>query len=386
LPEATKTSVIIAGAGIGGMTAAAALTHKGVDAVVLERAPTLDHIRVGGGIHLWPNGQQALAYIDGRDKRLREELDPDAHLKHASFDTWRGSRMFQWDTHDTLCVTRGALHRALSDAVPEGVVRTDAAVAKYEEHGDGVSVTLASGEAIEADALVGADGAQSTVRAQLLGDGRPRYAGYTTWIGVVEFEHPNAPPGLFRILFGHGARFLYFPIGGGKLYWEASVGLPEGGRDPAGGHRETLLSHFSQFAEPTVPLISATDDEAIVRGDIYDRPPAPSWGSGRVTLLGDAAHPMTNALGQGANQAMEDAVVLADSLALGAEVTAALQEYQRRRIPRASKIQKLSHRLAGVHMWRRRPAVWSRTAFLRTLGPFVINAMRKDVSGDFLAD
>jgi 2-polyprenyl-6-methoxyphenol hydroxylase-like FAD-dependent oxidoreductase len=315
--------VVIAGAGIGGMTAAGALTHKRVEVLVLERAANLDHVRVGGGLHLWPNGQRALDYIGGSSERLREELDPDAYLQRASFDNWRGSAMHEWDTHDTLCVTRGGLHRALSDAVPANAVRTDAAVSGYEERDDGVSVMLASGETIEADGLVGADGIQSTIRSQLLGDGPPRYAGYTTWIGVTEFEHPEAPPGLFRILFGHGARFLYFPVGGGRQYWEASVAVPEGGRDPDGGHRDALLTHFSRYAEPTVPLISATDDAGIVRFDIYDRAPAKSWGSGRVTLLGDAAHPMTNAFGQGANQAMEDAVVLADSLSRESTVTAA---------------------------------------------------------------
>jgi 2-polyprenyl-6-methoxyphenol hydroxylase-like FAD-dependent oxidoreductase len=379
--------VIIAGAGIGGMMAAGALARNSADVVVLERASNLDHIQVGGGLHLWPNGQKALDYLaDGASDRLRAKLDPDTYLKRASFDDWRGSSMLTWDTHDTLCVTRGDLHRAISETVPSGVVRTDAAVASYEDAGDRVVVTLASGNTVEGDALVGADGLRSTVRSQVLRDGPPRYVGYTTWVGVTKLEHPAAPPGLFRILFGHGARFLFYPVGRGEFYWEATVAVPEGSHHPTKRHREVLLSHFAQFAEPTAALISATDDSAIVWADNYDRKPSETWSAGRVTLLGDAAHPMVNALGQGANQAMEDAVVLADSVAKNDDLIAALREYQRRRTPRANKIQKLSHTISRVHMWRSRPAVWARTAFLRTLGSIVINATRKDVTRDFMAD
>lgn len=375
----------MAGAGIGGMTAAAALAHDGFDVVVLERAPNLDHVAVGGGIHLWPNGQKALAYLDGRDRRLRDELEPEAQLQRASFETWRGTRMVEWDTHETLCVLRGTLHRILRDAVPRDALRTGAALESYEDRGDGVVVTVAGGDTVEADLLVGADGLRSVVRSRLLGDGPPRYTGYSTWTAIVDAKHPSAPPGLFRILFGRGARFLYYPVGRGKLYWEATVALPEGTADAAGNHRDALLSYLAGFAEPTGALISAADEAAIVRGDVYDRPPAKTWVSGRVALLGDAAHPMTNALGQGANQAMEDAIVLADSLKGADDATTGLLTYQRRRIPRANKMVKLSHTIAGVHMWRSRPAVAMRTAIMRTLGPVLVNATRNDAMRDFMA-
>ena len=375
----------MAGAGIGGTTAAAALAHDGFEVVLLERASNLDHVAVGGGIHLWPNGQKALGYLDGRDQALRDELDADARLKRASFETFRGGRLVRWDTHATLSVLRGTLHRHLRDALPAGAVRTDSAVVRYEEHGDGVTVVLGGGETVDADALVAADGVRSTVRGQLLADGPPRYAGYSTWTAVVDTEHPTAPPGLFRILFGRGARFVYYHVGQSKVYWEATVALPEGGSDAPGGHRDALLPHFDDFAEPTTAFISATDESAIVRGDIYDRPPTKTWVSGRVALLGDAAHPMTNALGQGANQAMEDAIVLADSLKGAPELGAALLDYQRRRVPRANRMVTLSHRLAWMHMWRSRPAVAARTAMLRTVGPFAVNATRKDAMRDFLA-
>lgn len=375
---------MVAGAGIGGTTAAAALAHDGFDVAVLERAPNLDHVAVGGGIHLWPNGQKALAYLDGRDRALRDELDADARLKRASFETFRGGRMVQWDTHDTLSVLRGTLHRHLGAAVPAAAVRTDAVVEHYAEHADGVTVTLAGGETIDADALIAADGVRSTIRAQLLADGPPRYAGYSTWTGVVDAEHPAAPPGLFRILFGRGARFLYYYVGHRKLYWEATVALPEG-HDFGEGHQDALLSQFAAFAEPTATLISATDESTIVRGDIYDRPPTKTWVSGRVALLGDAAHPMTNALGQGANQAMEDAIVLSDSLKGAPDIGAGLLAYQRRRVPRANHMVKLSRRLAWMHMWRSRSAVAARTAMLSTVGRVGVNATRKDAMRDFMA-
>jgi len=209
--------------------------------------------------------------------------------------------------------------------------------------GDGaVSVNFANGQRAQADVVVGADGLHSVVRASLAIPGAIRYAGYTAWRGIAPFRTAGLLAGE---TLGHGQRFGLVPIAGDRVYWYATDNVPEGGREDVEAAKTRLAGMFANWHAPIPALIAATEAPAILRNDIYDRDPVDRWGEGRVTLLGDAAHPMTPNLGQGGCQAIEDALVLARCLAEGGAADASLRRYESLRMPRTRFIVNASRRI-----------------------------------------
>ncbi|MFN7134795.1 MAG: FAD-dependent monooxygenase, partial [Myxococcales bacterium] len=319
--------VIIAGAGIGGLTLACALARAGLRATVYERASELKPL--GAGITVQMNAMAALKTIGLDDAVAAEGESPKAAsicddagrpLTKTRMDALQdelGSRM--------VCIHRGRLHRVLLGHAGD-VVRTGRAVTGYREEGEQVVVELSDGSTDTADLLVGADGLRSVVRAKLLGDAPLRYSGYTSWRGVCA-NGGLVPPGEVKETWGRGARFGIVCIGHDEVYWFCTANAPAGERDPESGPHETLQRLFGGWHAPIPELLRRTPKESILRTDIHDRPPVKSWSRGRVTLLGDAAHPMTPNMGQGACQAIEDAVVLARCLAAASSAAGALQLY-----------------------------------------------------------
>jgi 2-polyprenyl-6-methoxyphenol hydroxylase-like FAD-dependent oxidoreductase len=344
---------LIAGAGIAGLTSAIALRQRGVETLILERAGSAREIQVGGCIHVWHNGMRGLQRLDVGE-RLLELAGEAAVVDRAEFWTARGRLMYGWSVRDieqrvhspTFGVRRPDLHRVLLDAVEEGLVQFDESCVGFEQDNDGVRVRLASGREERGDVLIGADGLRSTLRAALPGATEPRYAGYVSWQAIARVSTDVAPVGLFRVLWGRGARFLFYRIGPEEVYWEGTFAAPAGGADAEGQRRENALERFRGWPAPVETILQATEEAAISRADMYDRPPSKQWGLGRVTLVGDAAHAMTNAVGQGANQAIEDSLVLARCLAGQTDPAAALRSYEAARMPRATQFASLSWALA----------------------------------------
>jgi 2-polyprenyl-6-methoxyphenol hydroxylase-like FAD-dependent oxidoreductase len=196
--------------------------------------------------------------------------------------------------------------------------------------------------------LVGADGIESVVRKQLLGDQPLRHSGLTMWRANIPALDPAITPRVdFTAWWGAGAKFVVFRSGPERWSWEGIVTAPPGGQDSPGEKKRAVHERFTGFADPVHPIIDATDDGAIFRTDVFDRPPDERWGTGAVTLLGDAAHPMTFAIGQGAAQALEDAVAVAEAVATpSGGIEQALRAYEQRRIPRAAKFQTMAWKLA----------------------------------------
>jgi 2-polyprenyl-6-methoxyphenol hydroxylase-like FAD-dependent oxidoreductase len=198
-----------------------------------------------------------------------------------------------------------------------------------------------SGHEERADVLIGADGLGSVVRGTVA-ETQPRYAGYTAWRGVstVALE-----PGRLTESWGLGERFGLVDIGGGRTYWFATKNAPEGETDEPTGRKAELQRRFEDWHPPIRDVLAAADDDdRILRNDVYDLPRLPRWSSGRIVLLGDAAHAATPGVGQGAAEALEDAVVLSGLLAQGADVERALNDYEARRRPRVELVQKMSRR------------------------------------------
>jgi 2-polyprenyl-6-methoxyphenol hydroxylase-like FAD-dependent oxidoreductase len=326
---------LIAGAGIAGLAAAIALRRAGLEVQIFERSPRLQEI--GAGLMIWPNGSRALKSLGVEAKTLE--------VKKVTLSNWRGRRLVEMPVdsayvrygHSVSFVHRADLQAALAKAFgPEGL-RLGCEVRAFSENEAEVEVALNDGTVAAGDLLVGADGLRSRVRRQLLGDGDPTYLGSTIWRGLVASEGIAVPPGTGINWWGRGSEFLAFHLADSKIYWAGVTKEPRGERPGPGGHKHDLRERFGDWAEPVPSLIAATTDAAILRNDMYDRPPASHWSRGRVTLAGDAAHPMSPNQGQGACQALEDGVALGESIQRTSSLAEAFQLYERRRLRRVNR-------------------------------------------------
>jgi 2-polyprenyl-6-methoxyphenol hydroxylase-like FAD-dependent oxidoreductase len=348
---------IVIGGGIGGLATAVALRRAGVEAVLFEQQHDLRKIQVGGGIHLWANAMQMLARI-GLDGRVSEVGAP---IDRTEFRSWRGDQLASWPVGEIAAgvgtcdvgISRAELQRVLVEAQDEGSVYAGRRCTGFDQDESGVVARFEDGSEERGAVLIGADGLHSTVRTQLLGAEQPRYAGYTQMQTLVSDAAGLVPAGVERVVFGRGNRAVLHQVGANALFWAGALYGPEGDLVGRSQKKEMLLERFQGWAPPIEAAIDATPEAAIVAFDIYDRPPAARWSEGRVTLLGDAAHPMTTNLSQGGCQAIEDAVVLASCFGrAGPDVVQALRGYEERRIPRTSILVKRSHSIARVGRFR----------------------------------
>jgi 2-polyprenyl-6-methoxyphenol hydroxylase-like FAD-dependent oxidoreductase len=381
---AARVRVAVIGAGIGGLTAAIALRRAGLEVEIFEQAPEIRE--VGAGITVQCNAVTALAELGlaeraralGHEQKLFRVCDASGRLLYEA----RPETILA--TAPQLAMHRATLQAMLLDAAGRERVHTGKRCTGFEPSPSGVRARFDDGAETEADVLVGADGIHSAVRAQLLGDTPPRYAGYTGWRGVCRRVTDRGelwPPGVSTEAWGRGRRFGIVPIDDARLYWYATRNAAAGAVDatPARAH---LFEIFAGWFDPVAAILEATAETSILRNDILDRPPVERWGEGRVTLLGDAAHPMTPNLGQGGCQAIEDAVVLGRTLGhaakSGSDLAAALRGYEAARRPRTRWIVEQSWRLGHAAQWENAWARAARDAGLRALAPlFIARSMRR---------
>lgn len=357
---------IVIGAGIGGLAAAIAIRQAGLQVKVFERAAALRD--VGAGISLWANAIHALGRL-GLAGPLQAASAPYAI---DGLRTWDGRRLVSVslaELEHQVGVPIVVLHRAellamLREACGERDVQLGASCVSVHQDADGVRATFADGSSAQADVLIGADGLYSVVRSALHGERPPRYAGCTAWRAVVPFPAQAVQA---AESWGHGSVFGQVPMSGNRVYWYATKNGPEGQRQ--GNEKAELLRLFHDWHAPIGELIEATDASAILRNDIYDRPGLKSWGRGCVTLLGDAAHPMTPYLGQGGCQALEDAVVLGHCLREARTVEAALRAYERQRIPRANALVDRSRLIGRVAQLEQPWIVYLRNSAFQLVSP-----------------
>jgi len=326
---------LIAGAGIAGLAAGIALRRAGLEVEVFERSPRLHEI--GAGLMIWPNGSRALKSL-GVEPRALE-------VRKVTLSNSHGRRLTEMPVdsahvrygYNVSFVHRADLQSALAKTFGPERLRLGCEVRAFSEDEANVEVALHDGTVATGDLLVGADGLRSPVRRQLLGDGDPTYLGSTIWRGLVASEGMAVPPGTGINWWGRGSEFLAFHLADSKIYWAGVTREPRGEKPGPGGHKQDLLDRFCDWAQPVPALIAATEDAAILRNDMYDRLPAKHWSRGRVTLAGDAAHPMSPNQGQGACQALEDGVALGESLERTSSLAEAFQLYERRRLRRANR-------------------------------------------------
>ncbi|WP_306364901.1 FAD-dependent monooxygenase [Nocardia sp. CC227C] len=356
---------LIAGGGIGGLSAALALRRHGIETTVFESATRL---RDGGaGLHIWTNGMIGLDCLGVADRVL--DIAPAQRV--CEFRTHRDRRLGAWPVGrfprryglPTVAIGRSDLHAILRDALSDTEIRTGAEVAGFSRDDTGVTVEFTDGRTERGDVLIGADGVHSAVRRKLVGDRPPRFTGYVAWRGTAAVGPDVVPPGTFRAYFGHGTRFTYYDTAPGRTYWMSVANGAPGGRDEDDPTTKLIRRH-RDWPDPVARLVAATPAGDILRHDVVDRPPLRRWGEGRVSLLGDAAHPITFNIGQGACQAIEDALVLAERLADATDAVAALRAYERERIPRTAAMQRLAWRIGRMGAWEHPLAIRAREEFM----------------------
>lgn len=370
---------VVVGAGIGGLTAAIALKQTGWDVEVYERAAELRE--VGAGITLWTNAVRVLRQL-GVGEAIEGMAAP---IRLSEARSWRGRLLMRTDFSylneklgaPTIGIHRADLQARLADHLGRDLIHFGTTCVAYMTDEKGANALFAEGDDVRGQILVGADGIKSLVRNQLLGPEPLRYAGYTAWRGVGLIDRPEVPLGVTVLAMGRGSQVGMLPIGGGRTYWFATANVPAGGEDAAGGHKAELLRRFGDWYPAIPAVIDATPESAILRNDIVDRPPVRRWTDGRVVLLGDAAHPTTPNMGQGACMAIESALVLAKCLRAAETPEAGLSAYEQARFDRTAMITNQSWKLGKVFAYENPLACWFRDRLFGLAGGLAVKQTEK---------
>ena len=342
--------VLIAGGGIGGLAAAAALLQRGVDVDVYEQAVELKE--VGAGIQISPNGNKVLDALGVFEKLRALSCDPE----RKEFRLWNtgkpwpmlslGKTVIENYGYPYLTVYRPDMHQALADrvrALKPDAIHLDSGVASCTQDAEGAEIVLRNGTRVRGDALIGADGVRSVVRNTLWGPTDPQFSGMVTWRGLIPMEvlpqHMRASVGSTWI--GPGGHVVTYPLHRSKYMnfvatIEGKTWTAAGGSEP--GTVEECLADFKGWHEDVQTLIRHSP--RLLKWALAQRDPIPAWTQGRISLLGDAAHATLPFLAQGAVHSIEDGTVLARCLeGVGtADVPAALKRYEAARIERTSKM------------------------------------------------
>lgn len=355
----TDERVLVVGGGIGGLATANAFSKAGYDVRVFEQASELTEI--GAAIGIQTNAIKALASF-GRDEAVRSRGE---QLEFYEYWSWSGKRLVHWPQGDigrrlgapNVVIHRADLQFALLEGLDPSVVQLGCRVAGYDEDGAGVTLRTVSGDEHRGGLLVAADGINSVVRRQMLGETGKRYAGWVALRGIATFESSLFPKGYARQFLGRGRSFGMWHLPNGRVYWVGTMRTPAEGSDSPRGRKQDILDWFGSAPAPVRDLIEATPQEAMLRNDIFDRKPVERWSTKRVTLLGDAAHATTPVTGQGGGQAIEDAAVLrikvqeAGSLKDADALAGALVAYERERGQRTAAIINEAWTISRMHHW-----------------------------------
>ncbi|UFN48534.1 FAD-dependent monooxygenase [Roseomonas sp. OT10] len=338
----------IIGGGIGGLAAAIALQRAGRDVLVFEQARQFS--RVGADINLTPNAVRALDGL-GIGAALREHGARPTHRVSRNWDTGEETSVLAMSGEaeakygaPQLTLHRADLLRALEEALPAEVIRLGHRATAIEETAEGVRLAFADGREATVAALVGADGIHSVVRAALFGAESPRFTGVVAYRAVVPRERLDLP-GLDRFTKWWGpnpaSQIVTFPISAGRETFIFATTPQESWHEESWttqGSVEELRAEYAGYHPEARALLEGCD--SVLKTALYERDPLPAWSRGRITLLGDACHPMMPFMAQGAGMAVEDAIVLARCLIEGeADIPAALARYERARMERTAAIQ-----------------------------------------------
>ncbi len=332
----TAKKILVIGGGIGGAATALALHRAGFEPVLYERTETLRE--VGAGIALWANATHALKQLGVLDDALRVG----DVVTNYQFLSQTGEELvnLRVNHHEVpaIGIHRADLQALLWQKLPSKQCVLGQAFEQFEQVGTQVRAHFAGGLVDEGDALIGADGLRSRVRAQLFGDAQPIYREMTAYRALTSYVPGSYKLGYICEFIGSGKAFGFLTIGKGRMYWYAASKASEGQPDAPVGRKRELQEMFTDWPEPISELIAATDEASILKNDLCDRIPMKQWGQQNITLLGDAAHPTLPTMGQGACMALEDALVVTQCLLEQHHPAEAFRQYESLRLERTKKI------------------------------------------------
>lgn len=363
----SEQRAVIVGAGIGGLTAAIALRRIGVEATVYERAAVLGE--VGSGITLWPNATRILLALGLEEVVHRGQRFPGGTVRTPDgrvLSRSETSRIEAQMKAPCIAIHRAELHALLAAAIPSDAIHLGHECVDVHQSGREARVRFSNGRTAAGDLLIGADGIRSAVRRLLFPEVATRYAGYTVWRGVADLATDAVSE-----TWGRGARFGIVPLREDRTYWFAVRNARAGMVEPDEARGEAVKRLFSAWHDPIPRLIAATPPQQILHNDIYDITPFTTWSRGHAVLLGDAAHPTTPNLGQGACMAIESAFVLAEELQKRGDVAGAIAAYEKRRMRRTAKVTSESWRIGRIAQTENALLASLRDLLIRAIPPSV---------------
>jgi len=319
----------------------------------------------GAGMMLWPNATRVLREM-GLLEQLAVNSDANTHflVRASSGKVLMKIALGKFDV-PAICVRRADLLAALLSALPHRKIRLAHEFHHLENSVDKVRVHFANGQVTEHHAVIGADGLRSRLRQALFGKADPIYRGYLIWRGIGRYHGHVISRQASSETWGAGQRFGILLIGQGQFTWYATANLPANhpNRDP----KRDLKRLFAGWHAPVLDLIDSTPEEGILQHPAYDNVPLSRWSGGRVTLLGDAAHPCTPNLGQGGCMALEDALVLARCVGATKSIERAFRRYEKLRSARTRHIQQRSRLMGRIGQWENRAVVGGRSVVTNLL-------------------
>ena len=333
--------VLVVGGGLAGLSVGIALTRAGSHVEVVEK--TDQWADVGAGMYLPGNAHRALEALGiGRVVRDRGyQINRQVFRDHTGRTLSEVDLQAVWgSTGPCLAITRADLHRALRDAAPGVDLRMGVEVAAIDQDGASARVDFTDGSSGEFDLVVGADGLHSSVRRHLSGGAEPSLVGQVSWRFIVDDDSDLRN---WTVMLGGARTFLAVPLGASRIYCYLDLSSQDGA-DPTRGDPGRLEDVFSDFADPATDLIRAATRSGPVHFGAIEEVVTDEWVTGRIVLVGDAAHATSPNMAQGAAMAFEDAVVLAQSLTGHTSVSEALGTYVTRRLPRVRWIRGQTHR------------------------------------------
>lgn len=367
----THKQFTVIGAGIAGLTTAIALRQLGLNVTVFESAPIIKPL--GAGLALAANAVKAFQKLGIADSIISAGRLLDAFVvqdKQGRTITRTDSKAIghKYGT-DNFTIHRAALHQQLLKHADGISLITGKRAIQVDQTTQGLILTFDDDTTHQTDYLTVADGIHSAIRQQLVPDSKPRYAGYTCWRAVIDSTGLNLSEATET--WGTNGRLGLVPLANNQLYWFACLNAPANDARMRQFTTHDLLRVFGDYHAPIPEVLARTNDKDLLWNDIMDLKPLSHYAFGNIALLGDAAHATTPNMGQGACQAIEGAVVLADELAKGGSVPDAFRRFEQRRLKRTHYIINNSRRIGQMAQVQSPLLTWLRNGLFRLLPPSV---------------
>lgn len=368
-------SICIIGGGIAGLCTALALKNKGIEVSVFEASSEIKAL--GAGLGMAANAIKAFDKLGIKAEVIEAGRVLDTFQirddKGKTISTINSKAISQKYGTDNFTIHRGRLHSLLLSKIAQEQIHTSKRAISFEKTGQSIMIHFQDGSQHYTDYVIVADGIHSPIRKQLIPNSQIRYAGYTCWRAVVD----NGPLALTETseTWGPNGRIGIVPLADNKTYWFACLSAKANDPDMKALKVHDLWENFKDYHEPIPSILKQTKDEHLLLNDIIDLKPIKQYAFDNIVLIGDAAHATTPNMGQGACQAVEDAVVLAEELAQNEDWTLAFKKYEKRRLKRTHFIVNNSWNLGKIAQTENKALIKIRNLLLR-MTPASVNEMQ----------